>query len=171
MRRLEIAAGALIALALVLAAATGSARAKPIGNTQFALQTSQAQAGTLFYFRKHETEGRRFLFAQIPVRLTCDSGSRIEETFMISGNLDKGDNDTRLEVTETGPLAGDVSVRSMRVTLLPKPKRKRTKGKRAVWKRARGTLSSFEGSDLGGGAVSQCSSGPVQFDTAIVTRF
>jgi hypothetical protein len=156
------------ALALVLLAAT-PAPAKPIQNTQFALQTSQGQAGTLFYFRKHETGGRRFLFARIPVILTCGTGERIEQSFTIDGNLDKGDNDERLRFTEVG-LGGDVSVKAMNVRLLPKPT-KAKQGRRAAWKRARGTLTSDLTQNLIDGGARYCSSGPVQFDTAIVTRF
>ncbi|MGH2923705.1 MAG: hypothetical protein ACRDKH_06735 [Solirubrobacterales bacterium] len=91
--------------------------------------------------------------------------------FTISGRLDKGDNDTRLRVTENvAPLPGDLSVRSMFVRLLPKPK-KGARGKRRAWKRARGSLTSDLTSNLIGGEVRYCSSGPVHFDTAIVTRF
>jgi hypothetical protein len=168
MRWLPVAALSAVALALVPAA---SPAAKPIENTQFALATSQGQVGTLFYFRDHEIEGRRYLFAQIQVILICGSGSTTTETFFLDGNLRKRDNDRRFEIIEsTGPLPGDSSIKRMNVRLLPKPKKGKTRV-RPVWKRAVGSLSFDLSSQSSSGEVSQCSSGPVRFDTAIVTRF
>lgn len=69
------------------------------------------------------------------MRLTCGSGSTIEQTLTISGNLGKRDNDTRLRFSEGGFLTSDRTTQ------------------------------------LIGGEVSHCSSGRVEFDAAIVTRF
>jgi hypothetical protein len=159
MRRIATATLALLAAAAVAAPAS----AKPIQNTHFSLVTSQGQAGTLAYFSKHETGGRRYLFAQIQVTVTCSDGSSTTGTLTVDGNLDKRDNDVLLQPTVM-PVPGVTRNVNVSVALFPKIKggSKKARG----WKRARGAID-ISASDSTG----SCSSGPVEFSSAIAGRF
>jgi hypothetical protein len=163
MRRL--ATTVLAALAAVAVAATPAA-AKPVQNTQFTIATSQGLGGIMTYFSKHEIEGRRYVFAQIQVRVTCglDPADATTGTFFLDGNLRKRDNDQRFELTEVTP-PGLTSTKTMTVTLLPKIKGGKGKKSRP-WKRAKGSLS-FDATD----GLSTCSSGPVFFSSASAGGF